>query len=51
VGLAAVIFGESPSPLQLGGVALVLGALLTATRPVRPARGVRPGEVPEPALE
>ncbi|HZU61955.1 MAG TPA: DMT family transporter [Solirubrobacteraceae bacterium] len=33
VALAALILGESPSPLQLGGVALVLGALLVATAP------------------
>ncbi len=32
VFLAAIIFGESPSLLQLGGVALVLCALLGATR-------------------
>jgi drug/metabolite transporter (DMT)-like permease len=31
VALAAVIFGESPTPLQLGGVAMVLAALLVAT--------------------
>lgn len=31
VALGAIIFGESPSALQLGGVALVLVALLTAT--------------------
>jgi drug/metabolite transporter (DMT)-like permease len=36
VGLAALIFGESPSPLQLVGVALVLVALLVAGRS-RPA--------------
>jgi drug/metabolite transporter (DMT)-like permease len=35
VALAALIFSESPSPLQLAGVALVLAALLTATRPSR----------------
>jgi drug/metabolite transporter (DMT)-like permease len=33
VGLAALILGESPSALQLVGVAVVLFALLTATRP------------------
>jgi drug/metabolite transporter (DMT)-like permease len=38
VALAALIFAESPSPPQLGGVALVLAALLTATRPARSAR-------------
>ncbi|MFZ0088647.1 MAG: DMT family transporter [Solirubrobacteraceae bacterium] len=36
VALAAVIFAESPSALQLGGVALVLAALLTAGRSGRP---------------
>jgi drug/metabolite transporter (DMT)-like permease len=35
VALAALIFAESPSPLQLAGVALVLVALLQATRPRR----------------
>jgi drug/metabolite transporter (DMT)-like permease len=38
VGLAALIFGESPSPLQLVGVALVLGGLLAVGR----GRGARP---------
>ena len=33
VGLAALILGESPSALQLLGVAVVLCALLVATRP------------------
>jgi drug/metabolite transporter (DMT)-like permease len=37
VGLGAIIFGESPSGLQLAGVALVLVALLAAGRP----RGAR----------
>jgi drug/metabolite transporter (DMT)-like permease len=37
VALAAAIFGEAPTALQLGGVALVLAALLTATSRV-PAR-------------
>ncbi len=32
VALAALIFGESPSALQLGGVATVLGALVIAGR-------------------
>ena len=32
VALAALIFAESPSPLQLVGVALVLGGLLAAGR-------------------
>ena len=36
VGLAAIIFGESPSGLQLTGVALVLVGLLVATAPRRP---------------
>src|SRR5438067_4316916 len=35
VALAAVIFGESPTVLQLGGVAMVLAALITATRALR----------------
>jgi drug/metabolite transporter (DMT)-like permease len=47
VALAAVIFGESPSWMQLGGVALVLAALLTATRPTRRLPRLRA----EPALE
>jgi drug/metabolite transporter (DMT)-like permease len=51
VALAAAIFGESPSGLQLGGVALVVGALVIATGAARGA-GVRrrrggPEEVPE----
>ncbi len=33
VALAALIFGESPSPLQLAGVAVVLAALIAATAP------------------
>lgn len=37
VGLAAIIVGESPSPLQLAGVALVLGALIVAGRSRRRA--------------
>ena len=37
VGLAALILGESPTALQLGGVAVVLAAVLVATGPsVRP---------------
>ncbi len=36
VALAALIFSESPSPLQLTGVALVLAALLTAARRTAP---------------
>jgi drug/metabolite transporter (DMT)-like permease len=35
VALAAVIFGESPSALQLFGVVLILAALLAARRPGR----------------
>ncbi|HEY2769146.1 MAG TPA: DMT family transporter [Solirubrobacteraceae bacterium] len=43
--LAALIFGESPSILQLVGVMLVVGAVLTATAPMRAlaiGRGLRP---------
>ena len=39
--LAAFIFGESPTGLQIGGVLLVLGALVTAGR-------ARAGPVPDP---
>jgi drug/metabolite transporter (DMT)-like permease len=49
VALAAAIFGESPSALQLGGVVLVLSALLVATTPV--VSSVRGRERPQPALE
>jgi drug/metabolite transporter (DMT)-like permease len=35
VALAALIFGESPDVVQLVGVAMVLTALITATRPRR----------------
>jgi drug/metabolite transporter (DMT)-like permease len=44
VALAALIFGESPSPLQLSGVILVLAALLAASRSgaVRAAVSERP---------
>jgi drug/metabolite transporter (DMT)-like permease len=38
VGLAALILGESPSAVQLVGVAVVLAAVLTATRPAAGAR-------------
>jgi drug/metabolite transporter (DMT)-like permease len=38
VALAALILGESPSVLQLVGVAVVLGAVVTATRPASGAR-------------
>ncbi len=41
VALAALIFGESPSSLQLLGVAAVLGALLWATAPRRARRSRR----------
>jgi drug/metabolite transporter (DMT)-like permease len=37
VALAALIFAESPTPLQLGGVVLVIAALVTATSRI-PAR-------------
>jgi drug/metabolite transporter (DMT)-like permease len=49
VALAAAIFGESPSWLQLVGVAIVLTALVGATRPGR-AEGAdrRPPDRPEP---
>jgi drug/metabolite transporter (DMT)-like permease len=42
VALAALIFSESPSPVQLTGVALVLAALLIAarTRPTQPLAAV-----------
>ncbi len=50
VGLAALIFGESPTAVQLGGVLLVLVALLTASRSSAPS-GVAdsPGEGAAPA--
>jgi drug/metabolite transporter (DMT)-like permease len=38
VALAALIFGEAPTALQLAGVAMVLAALITATRPLRGPR-------------
>jgi drug/metabolite transporter (DMT)-like permease len=41
VALAALIFGENPSALQLGGVLLVLAALVTATRSSRPSGAYR----------
>ena len=47
VALAALIFAESPSGLQLVGVALVLGALLTATSPAVGRRLVRRGRFAE----
>jgi drug/metabolite transporter (DMT)-like permease len=43
--LGALIFAESPTPLQLVGVVLVLAGLLTATRRVR-----RAARAPAPAL-
>ena len=43
---AWAILGESPSPLQLGGVALVLCGLLIATTGRRQARVAEPGYVP-----
>lgn len=42
VALAAIIFGESPSPLQLAGVALVLVALIAAGA-ARPVASDQPG--------
>jgi drug/metabolite transporter (DMT)-like permease len=41
VALGAMIFGESPSGLQLIGVLVVLAALVTATRPQRRTAGRR----------
>jgi drug/metabolite transporter (DMT)-like permease len=41
VALAALIFSEDPSPLQMVGVVLVLAALLNATRPARAAQRAR----------
>ncbi len=38
VALAALILGESPSLLQVGGVAVILAAVLFATAPSSPAR-------------
>jgi drug/metabolite transporter (DMT)-like permease len=43
VGLAALIFGESPSPIQLLGVAIVVAALLIATAPRRVGVAARAG--------
>ena len=62
VALAALIFGESPSALQLVGVAIVLAALLAATSPGAagawldgarcPSRRLRPiGTGPRPRAE
>jgi drug/metabolite transporter (DMT)-like permease len=46
---AWAILGESPSPLQLGGVALVLSGLLIATTGRRQAQVAEPGYVPATA--
>jgi drug/metabolite transporter (DMT)-like permease len=56
VALAALIFGESPTGLQLLGVGLVLAGLLAAGRsgralPTPAAGGERAPEAPAPALE
>jgi drug/metabolite transporter (DMT)-like permease len=51
VALAALILGETPSPLQLLGVAFVFGALLATTSPA-PSRRLAPRpDLPEPAIE
>jgi drug/metabolite transporter (DMT)-like permease len=44
--LGALLLGERPSPSQLLGVALLLGALLYATRPAGPVSGTGPGPPP-----
>jgi drug/metabolite transporter (DMT)-like permease len=49
VALAALIFGESPTVLQMLGVAAVLTALLAATRPGRARREARRAAVAERA--
>lgn len=49
VALGALIFGEAPSPLQLTGVAVVLGSLIAATAPRRAPRPRVMAEV-EPAV-
>ena len=58
LALGALIFSERPSGLQLGGVVLVMGAVVFATRrPTSPAPAattlslseIGPGRVPEPA--
>jgi drug/metabolite transporter (DMT)-like permease len=41
VALAALIFSEDPSPLQLVGVVLVLAALVAASRSPRPVEAKR----------
>jgi drug/metabolite transporter (DMT)-like permease len=59
--LAAVILGERPSPVQLGGAVLVCGGILAATWKAAAARAVAPtdvttkrseaaGHLPPPAL-
>jgi drug/metabolite transporter (DMT)-like permease len=50
VALAALIFGESPSALQLLGVAIVLGAVIVASTPRLRLPRQRRAE-PEPALD
>ena len=51
VALAALILGESPSPLQLCGVALIVVALLTAARARSPDALPEGAAIPpEPAL-
>jgi drug/metabolite transporter (DMT)-like permease len=46
---AWAILNETPSPLQLGGVALVLSGLLIVTTGGRQARIPEPGYVPATA--
>jgi drug/metabolite transporter (DMT)-like permease len=58
LALGAVIFGETPSVLQLAGVVLVMGAVVFATRPRSPRARVKtlavsetgPGRAPGSAL-
>jgi drug/metabolite transporter (DMT)-like permease len=47
VALAALIFGESPSVIQLAGVVIVLAALLVATAPARGRRATQSAELTE----
>jgi drug/metabolite transporter (DMT)-like permease len=49
VGLAALILGESPTAVQLVGVAVVLSAVIIATRPGRASRSKRAIAVAEAA--
>ncbi len=42
VGFAAILLAERPSPLQLAGVALVLGGVAFAAAPVAAVRALRP---------